>query len=84
MATLASAVGEEGADFGQVLGAHHGIGDQAIDRRVGGAAQAIDGPTEDALGGQEATEVADQDRIGGPHFAYSGSGRGSARGTSNR
>ena len=62
---------EERLHLGHVLRPHDGLGDEPVDRRVGGAAEAVDRPREDARGREDLLEVEDDGRVGGPHRGYS-------------
>jgi len=62
---------EERLDVGRVLRAHDGLRDQPVDRRVGRAAQAIDGPREDARRREDLLEVEDDGGVGRAHRGYS-------------
>ena len=64
VAARATAEVEEVPDLAQVPRAHDGLGDEAVDRGIAGAAQAVDRAVEDAAGGDDAAEVGDEAAVG--------------------
>ena len=67
VAAAAGGPGEKLADLAEAARPDDGLGNQAVDRGVSGAAQPVDRPREDAVRREDPLEVPDDSGVGGSH-----------------